>query len=276
MKSSVIPSMVYDWARRGDRLAQSLTRMIPKPLNFLPIERNGYFVTICEDVNSRIVSYTPQDLRILEPELQRREVDPRIIARLYTTALYHEVLTEISQDFPDESLSVEVLPTNYSREFLVERFARRFSEFKDLFERSVGRGYEEKVQKLLQYQLRNTTLGTYDNKPDNYVGPCFVDFGISKQGDEIDDLARLVLGEEEFVKNPVLFSNYVDTYVRIRQRIQQQYRREVTYAPTQNLKQLVREQLEMDTWRMMGWSIKRESEKELIKYARCAQGFDEV
>lgn len=271
-KSSVIPSLIYDWARRGNPLAKSLARLTPRPLNFLPVIKNGYYVTFSEDVTSRVVNYTPQDFAILKPEFDRNELEPALISRIYTTALYHEIMTEIAGDFTDELIRMEVFPTNLSREMLIDRLGSRFTEVRSLFERSAARGYEENVHRLLEHEARRTTLGIYDNKPENYVGSCFVDFGISKQGDEIDDLSRLVLGRTDVIKNPQLFDQYLDAYVRIRQMIQQQYRGEVTYSTTPGLKQLVRKQLEFDTWRNMGWALKaHHSEEEFNRLYLCAE-----
>lgn len=276
LKSSVIPSVIYDWARRGNALAISLARMIPPPLNFFPVRKGSYYVTFSEDVSSRVISYTPVDIEILKPELDRKELDPSLLARIYTTALYHEIVTEIADDFIDEVMKLEVVPTNLQREILIDRLGSRFSELKSIFDRSIGRGYEENVERLLEHQSRGMTLGIYDNKPDNYVGSCFVDFGISKQGDEIDDLARLILGREEAIRNTDFFNNYVDAYVRIRQRIQQQYRGEVRYSPSSKIKPLVQLQLEYDTWRTLAWTqVAHLPEDKFLHLCRCAQAFSE-
>jgi len=267
-KQARIPNLVHTLAEQGIPLAQSLAERIPRVL-FSEVYQ-GYHLTITEGANKSIIHPDPIYRRITASLPIK---DETLIQRLYTTALFHELLSQYALD--DPLLTERVTPLVWEKEQLIQNLNGRYSELGGLFERTIGgRRYGEDSARLEEHCSQGEILSISDNKDDNYSGISCFDFGISCQGDEVDDLARLMLGKKEYASNKQLLSEVVSSYVQIRKGLQQSFRGNVTYVPSKDLSELVHLQLQYNTWRMMGWSVKRKGpEKEFARYRDCAHAF---
>jgi len=268
-KSSQIPAKVFERAET-DEMAKELSGRIPRPLFSTPAKRKGFYVTLAEDVSGKGIQASSKYLKIMALEFGK-ELKQDMLDKLYTTALYHEVVTEICEGDEEEIIKIETFPTNIHLEQLKARFGTRLPEVKHIFDKLESR-YDNEVAELLAHQRGSNTQAIGDNKKENYVNNLLVDFGLSKQGDEIDDLARLFMDNIDICSSKELLEAYVDSYVAIRQGIQKYFRGYADYAPNATyLKQLVIKQTGIDAVRNAGWAVMTDrSASELSNYCNCA------
>ncbi|MBW2977842.1 hypothetical protein KY331_03280 [Candidatus Woesearchaeota archaeon] len=249
-KATMAASIIHERAET-DGLAARLARRIPKSLHSEPIPREGYWVGFFEDITNKIVVADEADLEIMQPELDKG-LDYEIIDNLYTIALYHEVLTAAMNEKIDPFLEVEKSPTNLSKKEIIERFKSNpevYEQVKGELHRLLE-GYDERNVILATHEIRGNTMGHYDNKPDeNRKNGHLLDCGSTKRGVEVDDVAREFGCRPDVFLKPELCSNYIDAFVRMRQRINP------NYQPAENLKNLVYSQISNRSLRSAGWNL---------------------
>jgi hypothetical protein len=279
-KSALIPRIIHDKAESGDRLAELLARKVPKPLLPEPVNYNGFHITIAEDVSGKLIEPSLTETFIIDSEV-RKGLDYDIVERLYFAALYHEVMEDVLAEEIDPNilriLNSEVFPTNITLDNLKERLGPHFDKVKYHFNSTIGQGYEDNTGFLAELEAKGRTIGICDNRDENYVqgifGKYFVDFGISKKGNgDVVDISRAIMTELEICKDKNLVQKYTNSYVSMRQKIQETFRESVTYLPNTNiLEDAVLKQTGIEAWRNASWMAHTGRSNKIQDRVDCAR-----
>lgn len=223
-------STIIHSAAEHDELAQRLARRIPKHLLDGTTQQDGMYLTLAEDVTHKMVDVTAEELELLYSEIERG-LDPRIVDRLYTTALFQTVMTKYGKDDVVIKLASSV-PLNLDKGDLIGRFKENPDTY-DQVQRNLTRmlgGYEESNAQLAE-RSSHQRVAICDNKDANYVtssnlGEYLVDLGtVSTAGDlgEVDDIARIFMNKPSIVQNPLVLKAYFESFVRISRTLDPEY-----------------------------------------------------
>ncbi len=255
LNSNWVPLKVHEYAEKGDALAMKLAKRIPKPLFEKPIFREGYWVTLSEDVQNRRVSINEEDFGVAGPELFKfiqgglpERIAFDLIDKLYITVLTHEVMTDIAKKENNPLiLKKPVIPTNLPRDQILGRFdlvgLRSYlnGDLENWLE-----GYEDKAAELFHYQQMRTTFAKGDNKSENMLNGFSLDFGFARLENEVDDLARFFMDKDIILKQKPIYDALIDSYVAMRRAIN------TSYEAPKDLKKLVLMQTKIDAIRNAG------------------------
>ncbi|MBW2982057.1 hypothetical protein KY343_04205, partial [Candidatus Woesearchaeota archaeon] len=219
-KSTRAASIIHERVNT-DELAKRLARRIPKALLSEPVKRGEYWVGFFEDITNKVIAADENDLKIMKPELDRG-LDYKIIDNLYTIALYQEVLTAAMIEERDPYLEVEKVPTNLAKKEIIERFKSNpelYQQIKNEID-MILEGYDERVGMIKEAEKKGSVIGHYDNRPnENRKNGFLLDYGSTKKGFEVADIAREFICRPEIVKNPELFNEYINAFIRMRKRV---------------------------------------------------------
>ncbi len=251
-KAVVAPYKIHELAQE-DELAASLARRIPYSIFPQPFQHSGLAVGLFEDVSKVNPIIEQEAMRSMDPAL-KQGLNPTLVYILHTTAMYHEVMGRIykmekaMEQSADVTLfSPGIVPTNLPRAELLSRFEKGNGTYLDL-QNSIRRmlqSYDEDIAELAEHEKGCSTVGIFDNKTANWVNGRLVDFGFTKLGDEVDDLARPFMDRMNLAQ-PAMVGRYVNAYVQMRQAMNPEYQ------PGRELKRLVWKQLGFDALRNAG------------------------
>jgi len=249
-KSVSIPELIFE-AAKEDLLAQRLARRIPESFLSEVVEHNGYYVTISEDVKHKRPELDLVDRRIMGNACSNG-MNNEVVEQLYTLALYHEVMGNL--EVP-ETIEIPTFDTNIPTRKVLTRFGTD-AALAQPFLAKLGKTEQEWREELREYEREATTIGVYDARDENFVNGYLVDFGMSKRGNEIDDIARPLINHPEICGNKELMKQYVNAYVQMRQDIQAISKGTINYTPNkEKLHDLVEKQATLDAWKLSGWMI---------------------
>ncbi len=242
-KDAAIPAFIHEQAAHGLLFTQ-LARRVPVPFLSEPVEHQGYWITLSEDVSGKAVSADAIDLKIMLPMLGKG-YPSRLVEMLYTAVLFQEAMScSYLKMFHKESV-----PFVQSAERVEDRLSRLDLRKVASFFPSLYQDWAEEVQ---QYHAQGKLQGLVDNRHENYVSGHFVDFGLSARGSEVPDLVRPLLLEPEIATDPSRLQDYVYSYVGMRRHIQELFKGEAAYVPDSGLFNIIRKATALDALRFAG------------------------
>jgi hypothetical protein len=230
-KDAKVPALIHERAK-GDLLFAQLAKRIPTPILSKPVQHGGYWVTLAEDVEEKVVIYDQIDQSIVRPELNKG-LNPELIEALYVSALFHEAMIDVN----DQEINNSSISTFSTPDKMECRLGIKMLYATDLFEGILKPAYISWAKELQEYEASSRTMTLNDNRQENYVGAngvgkYFVDFGNAKRGSEVIDVVKPLLLSAEMLKDPALLGEYVQSYIQMRQAIQFTFRGEnVSYHP---------------------------------------------
>jgi hypothetical protein len=249
---------------RIDDLACYLAKRTPKSLLSEPIIIKGYNISLLENVNDKVITLEPEENRIIESAKEKfgshaSKFDPEIVDRLYTLALYQEVMTAIYREENNMDRRIIVpgnVPTNLSLNLLGNRFENGLSRTKGFYEHiipglnSMLPSYVDNVAELDSIELNSPdTIGHYDAKTENWKKRSLLDHGCVKLGKIYDDLARTFMDRPDIVADQQGFRAYLDLFTQIRRNMNSDY------AEPDNYHRLATNQTKANAIRNAGWSL---------------------
>ena len=248
-KSGAMPHLVHQLAGQGDDLASRLARRMPKSLTITPIEKNRYYITISEDISNKMVVADAEDIEVMSPELER-ELCSGIINKLYVLALYHEVGAKLISKGSNAIIAQAGNEMQFLQsDVITDRYLRANGKFADRLHkvREILPKYDDNVAELrgtIPISKGNTAVH-WDTKKDNWLNGYLLDYGLTRIGNEAEDLARLLMEEPIAIKQA---NRYVDAYIYMRKRIN------VEYEPDRpRMQELTKKLIGVDALRFSSW-----------------------
>ena len=264
-KSTRAPYLIHHHASEN-QLTARLARRIPKPLTAFPIQQGAYWISLADDFSEKRILATTEDLRVMDSELQRG-LQYTVVEALYLAALYQEVMGVITAASPEPFLHMKsTIPSNLSGEEIRARLrydTAISAQIRPVVEPLLA-GVGERNACLVEMAPCRQELVHGDFKSIHRIHGQILDTGSSRQDTVAVDLGRVFMDQPEVFNSLQMFEEYVDSFVRMRQRLNSQY------EPPSTLHRATLFQTMNDALRNLGWDIIQGTHQNLTAYLTVA------
>ena len=270
-KSTRAPFVIHQ-AAIHNQLAARLAPRIPQPLTAFPLQQGEYWISLAEDFSQRIIPTNKEDLLVMGSEL-KRGLDYTIVEALYLSALYQEVMENIFERQPDTLLSMgSSVPSNLSEEEMRSRLHSRqdiFTQITSVVE-PVLAGTHYRNEYLDEIAFQDTQFVHGDFKSVHRHNGVLLDTGSTRQDTVAIDLARVFMNQPKVFSSSPLYISYVDSFVRMRQRLNSNYSPPHLLATTTTLQTM------NDALRNLGWEIQQGETHNISVYLSVLEKLQEL